>query len=30
MSGVTAKYIRLSAEDNDLGESGNVNANMKL
>jgi DNA invertase Pin-like site-specific DNA recombinase len=27
MSGVTAKYIRLSAEDNDLGESGKIESN---
>ncbi|WP_300447350.1 recombinase family protein [uncultured Oscillibacter sp.] len=27
MSGITAKYIRLSAEDNDLGESGKTESN---
>ncbi|NCE65107.1 hypothetical protein D1159_11105 [Pseudoflavonifractor sp. 524-17] len=27
MSGTTAKYIRLSAEDNDLGESGKTESN---
>ena len=27
MNGVTAKYIRLSAEDNDLGESGKIESN---